>query len=324
MLLGRMVSHSITAAARLRIADELASGPKSAAELARAAGAHAPSLFRMLRMLASVGVFAEHEAGRFGNTPLSETLRTDVPGSTRPLAMLINHPALLQTWQRLDDTIAAGSSAFLSAHGENLWDYLAARPEVGSVFNDAMSSLTAQIAPAVAASYAFSAIETLVDVGGGHGLLLRTILEQNPKLRGVLFDLPAVASGAKDELGQSNLNGRLEVIGGDFFSSVPPGDAYLLKHILHDWSDEDACQILGSIHRAAPPGARLLVIEAVLVPGNAPDLGKLFDLEMLMVTTGGRERTELEFSELFRSAGFELSRVLPTPSSVCIVEGVRR
>ncbi|HVV82751.1 MAG TPA: methyltransferase [Kofleriaceae bacterium] len=318
LLLGRFVSQAIGAAATLRLADHLGDGPRSATDLAAATGAHAPSVHRLLRALASVGVFVERDPGTFANTPLSETLR-DRPGSVLPQALFFNHPVHLKAWTAIDQSVATGSCGFEHAFGMTPWAYLGDHRDVAAVFNQAMTSISSMFAPAVAAAYDFRGLETLVDVGGGHGLLLTTILRANPSLRGVLFDLPQVVAGAQ----AGDVADRLTITGGDFFAEVPAADAYVMKHILHDWSDDRAAAILRTIHRSARPGARLLVVESVLKPGNAPDLGKLIDLEMLVFTEGGRERDEAEFRALFASAGFALQRVVPTMSPVSVLEAIR-
>jgi hypothetical protein len=324
MLLGRFVSQAIGAAAKLKLADHLASGAKSAAEIAPQCGARADTLHRLLRALASLGIFAEQDAGRFVNTPLSETLR-DVPGSVRPMALFFNHASHLKAWAELDFSVRTGESGFIAAHGMPPWEYLntPAGADAGAVFNDAMTALSAQFAPAAAQAYDFSEIGTLVDVGGGHGLLLRTILAKHPSMRGVLFDLPQVVEGANAPMQASGLSDRVTIVGGSFFEEVPAGDAYIMKHIIHDWSDDKAIHIFKTIAKQAKPGTKLLLVEGVIKPGNDPDMGKIIDLEMLVVTEGGRERTEDEYRAILKSGGFTLRRVLPTMSPMSVIEATR-
>lgn len=323
LILGRWVSHAVGTAAKLGLADHLASGPKSADDLAKLSQAHAPSVARLLRALASVGVFTEQEAGQFANTPLSDTLRVDSPTSTRAFALMVNHEANIKPWMQFEYCVQTGESGFEKAHGAKPWEWMKNNQEFGRVFDDAMTSFSAQIAPAVAQAYDFSSIGTLVDVGGGHGMLLTTILGKNAAMRGVLFDQPVVVAGAKGNLERTGTAARCEVVGGDFFAEVPAGDAYIMKHIIHDWSDELAERILTAIHKAAKPGAKLLLVESVIKPGNDPDLGKIVDLEMLVVTQGGRERTERQYAQLLEKAGFRLQRIIPTHSPVCVIEASR-
>jgi SAM-dependent methyltransferase len=325
MLVGRWTSHALGAAAKFRYADHLAGGPKSADELAKLTGTHGPSVFRLLRALASLGVFSETEPGTFANTPLSETLRNDVPGSMAAMALFLNHPVHIQAWTELPYGVKTGESAFEHAHQAKPWDYLARHPDVAPVFNDAMTAFSAMVGGAVVEAYDFSGIGTLVDVGGGHGGLLTGILQKNPSLRGVLFDLPpTVGDAARALVERSGTADRCQIVGGDFFESVPSGDAFVLKAIIHDWSDVDSIRILKNVHRASKPGAKVLLVEAPIRPGNDPDLGKLVDLEMLIMTNGGRERTDKEYVALFEASGFALARVIPTRSPVAIIEAIRK
>ncbi|HZF51274.1 MAG TPA: methyltransferase [Polyangiaceae bacterium] len=325
MLIGRLIAQAIGAAALFRFADHLADGPKSAEELASLTGTHGPSVYRLLRALAASGIFVEEdsEGRRFANTPLSEALRADVPGSMRGFALFFTQEFHVRAWLALPHSIRTGESAFEHVYGEPLWSYLRANPELGAVFDDAMTSNTAYTADPVATTYDFSGINTLVDVGGGRGGLLASILAKNPGLRGVLFDQPQVVEGARALLEASGVADRCRIEGGDFFKEVPEGDAYILKHIVHDWSDDDSVAILTSVARAAKPGTRLILCDAVIKPGNEPDLAKVFDMEMLVVTTGGRERTAKEFEELVRRAGFRLSRIVETSGPVQIIEAIR-
>jgi hypothetical protein len=322
LLLGRWVSQAIGAATKLGLADHLADGPRSAAELAELAKAHAPSVHRLLRALAGFGVFRETEPGQFSNTPLSETLR-DVPGSVRPLSLFVNHDAHLRAWGAIEHSVRTGKSGFMHAHGALPWDYIAQHPDVGEVFNGAMTALSAQSAPAVAMAYDFSGSTTLADIGGGHGFLLGTILAKHPQLRGVLFDMPQVVAGAPAVLAAAGVADRCTVVGGDFFAEVPAADTYVMKHIIHDWDDDASVRIFKAIHRAAAPGAKLLLAEGVIRPGNEPDLGKLIDIEMLVVTDGGRERTEDEYRTILAAGGWALQRVIPTMSPLSLLEAVR-
>lgn len=315
-------SQAIHMAATLGIADLLEDGPRSTEELAKATGTHAPTLYRILRALASVGVFAEEPDGRFGLTPPAEYLRSGVPESVRAWAMLIGQPSFWTSWGHLLAVARNGEPAFPDLYGMTVWEYLAAHPEESTIFGVAMTALSAGVVEAVVQSYDFSGIGVLVDIGGGEGGLLAAILEANSALRGVLFDLPHVVAGAKDRLDRAGVADRCEVVGGSFFDTVPEGaDAYLLKSVIHDWDDAEAVEILRKCRAAMADTGRLLVVERVIRPGNEPDRAKFSDLYML-VALGGRERTAEEFGRLYAEAGFRLTDVIPTGSSFYIIESV--
>lgn len=314
---GAIAVQAVHVAARLAIADLLADGPKTADELAHATGTHGPSLARFLRAVTSLGIFAEDAAGRYRQTPLSDTLRRDHPESIQRWAMMLGARFVWAPCGELYEAVRTGEPAFERVYKEPFFKYLATHSADAAIFNAAMSSLPAYIA-AVVASYDFSRFERIVDVGGGHGALLRGILSANPNVRGVLFDLPAVVDGASG-LRSSEIADRGEIVGGDFFEGVPAGgDAYLLKGIVHDWNDEDAVKILKNCRRAIRSTGTLIVLETMLTDSSDP-AGALMDLLML-VLTGGRERTESEFRALLRAAGFSLTRVIPTPGA-SLIEG---
>jgi hypothetical protein len=322
LMTGYWVSQGIYVAARLGLADLLADGPKTSRELAAATGTHAESLYRVLRMLASVGVFAEDGAGRFGLTPLAEPL-TSGPGSLRAIVTHWGEEPSWKAWGALLESVKTGQTAFVLANGAEVFPYYATHPESARPFNEAMTEFSASVGAAVIEAYDFSEFRQIVDVGGGHGGLLTTILKANPQARGVVFDQPEVVAGAPAMIAAQGLQGRVEAAGGDFFASVPAGgDAYVMKHIIHDWDDERSIAILRNIRRAMADSGKLLLIESVVPPGNAPDFGKLVDVHML-VMTGGRERTEAEHAALFAKAGFRLTRVVPTQSPVSVVEAVK-
>ena len=322
--LGFWLSQAICGVARLGIADLLTDGPLDTETLAAAAGVHAPSLYRVLRTLASVGIFAEGEDGRFGLTPQAAPLRRDAPDSIRAYILLVGEAWYSGPSEHLLHSVQTGRPAFERVHGADFFTFLARDPAAAAVFDAAMTSRSAQENAAIAAAYDFAGLGTLIDVGGGHGSCLGAILRANLGLRGVLFDRPQVVTEARPQLEAAGLGGRCEVVAGDFFESLPAGgDAYMLKRVLHDWDDERAGAILRNCHRAMPAHGRLLVIELVLPPGNAPSLGKLFD-PLMLVDLGGRERTEADYQTLLAGAGFELTVVTPTPSLVSVVEGVRR
>ncbi len=315
-------SQAIHVAATLGIADLLEDGPRSADELAEATGTHATTLYRLLRALASVGVFAEETDGRFGSTPLAEYLRTDAPGSLRGWAMYIGQPSFWTSWGRLLDSVRTGEPAFPEVNGTNAWEYLAAHPEESAIFDAAMTGLSAGVVEAVVQSYDFSGIGVLVDVGGGEGTLLAAILAANPALRGILFDQPHVVARAEDLLARTGVVDRCEVVSGSFFEAVPGGaDAYLLKSIIHDWDDPAAIEILRKCRAAIAETGKLLLVEFVIEAGNEPDRAKFSDLNML-VMLGGRERTADDFGRLYAEAGFRLTDIIRTGSAFAVIEGV--
>jgi hypothetical protein len=322
MMTGYWVSQALNVAADLGVADLLRDGSRSSDDLAAACGAHAPTLYRLLRALASVGVFTELDGCRFALTPLAELLCSDVPGSMRALARMYGSEQY-RAWGDLLESVRTGRPAFDRTFGASYFDYLARSPEADAIFNEAMTGWTTRVAEAVVAAYDFAGVDTVVDVGGGHGLLLVTILRAHPTMRGVLFDQPHVVKGAQPRLEAAGVADRCAIEGGDFFASVTEGgDVYILAQILHDWDDDRCRAILGKCHRAMRPMGKLLVVEQVLPPANEPSLGKWLDLHMLVLLTG-RERTEAEYRDLLGAAGFELTRVIPTSSGASIVEGLR-
>lgn len=318
LIFGKWVSMAVSVAAKLRLADKLAAGPKAVAALAAETNTHPESLHRLLRALASVGVFASDDAGKFRLTPVGELLRTGVKGSMRGVADYCGAEWSWKAWGSLIDSVRTGRTAFNEVFGEGCFDYLGKHPAEQAVFDEGMTGFSAAEADAVVAAYDFSGFGTLVDVGGGHGYLLGTILKKAPKLRGVLFDAPHVVAGAKlQEMGVAD---RCTTVGGNFFESVPAGgDAYILKHIIHDWNDADCGRILNSIRRVSKPGTKLLLVELVIPPGDEPHPGKLLDLEMLVVASG-KERTEAEYAALVAASGFKLTRVVPTQGPASVVE----
>ena len=309
--------------AKLGIADLIKDGPKSVDELATATGSHGPSLFRVLRALAAVGVITQDDQRQFGATPLSDTLRSDIRGSLRAFAMTELGEEHYPAWGELLHSVRTGEVAFENAFGESVWEFLPKHPENAKIFNDAMSGMTAQANEALHAAYSFDGIKKLMDVGGGHGGLITSILEKNPDMRGVLFDSPQVIEGAKAKIVDSGVSDRCELVGGDFFQPVPSGtDAIILKWIIHDWNDEQSVAILKNCHHALPDKGKLILVEAVVPETSEPHFSKFIDLNML-VMTGGRERTESEFRKLYEDSGFKLTRIVPTESPFSVIEGVK-
>jgi ubiquinone/menaquinone biosynthesis C-methylase UbiE len=323
MITGFWVSRAIYVAAKLGLADLVIDSPKTADELARLTRTHSPSLYRALRALASVGVFADDGQGRFTQTPLSETLRSDTPGSLRAMAIVELGQEHFPAWGNLMHSVKTGEIAFDNLFKQTAWEYYARNPEDASNFNESMKGLTEMVNVVVLKAYDFSGVDKLVDVAGGTGGLISAILSAHPRMRGVLFDLPHVIAEAGPLLDAAGVRNRCETSTGDFFRSVPEGgDAYLMKWIIHDWDDEKSMAILKNIHRAMDKNGKLLLIEMVVSEGNQPDLSKFMDLEM-MVMTGGRERTEAEFNSLLAASGFKLTRVIRTTSPLCVIEAVR-
>ena len=313
---GAMAVQAIHVAANLALADLVASGPKSINELAHATHTHGPSLGRLLRALTSLGIFVEDTTGRYRQTVLSDTLRSDHPESIRPCAMMLGAHFVWKPSGMLEETVRTGQPSFERLYGAPWFDYLAEHSDDAAVFNAAMSSSPGYLA-AIVGAYDFSKHERIVDVGGGHGLLLAGILSANPRLRGVLHDLPAVVPGAS-ALRQESISQRCEIIGGDFFKGVPAGaDAYVLKGIIHDWNDEAALKILKNCRRAIHADGTLLLVEAVLTSSTDPT-SALMDM-LMMVLTSGRERTESEFRSLLQEAGFSMVQVIRA-AGVSIIE----
>jgi O-methyltransferase len=321
---GRWVTQMIYVVAALGIADLLADGPRSVEDLANAAGAQAQPLYRVLRCLASRGIFEETKPSRFKLTPLAATLRRDVPGSMRALALMTGSRYQEESWSQLLHGVKTGETPFRKAHGIPYFEYLEKHPDDLKTFSEAMTNVSMTENLHIAAACKLARARLVVDVGGGNGSLLRAILEANPKLRGVHFDQPLVSARARQDmyLTAPGVAGRCEFAAGSFFESVPPGgDAYLIKRVLHDWSDDEAAKILGNCRAAMNPKGVVLVMDSVILPGNSPDRGKLLDVQMLAI--GGRERAKRDFAALFKDAGLRLTRVILTKSPLSIVEAVR-
>lgn len=319
---GYIASSALYVAVKLGVAEQLAAGARSAEDLARAVGVRPQPLYRILRALASVGIFEERESQMFALTPAGDVLRRDHPASLRPVALFLPDPFHLRVYADLLHSVETGQPAVEKVTGMPIFEYLARDRDEAAVFNEAMTAFSASVLPAALEAYDFSDIRVLVDVAGGHGELLMGILKQYPSMTGILFDMEHVLAGAHTRIEVSGLDGRMRTVSGDFFKAVPDGgDAYLMKHIIHDWDDERAALILRNIRTAleATPNGKVILLESVIQAGNAPDLGKLIDLEMLALP-GGRERTAEEFGELFAKTGFVLSRVVPTKSPLALIE----
>ena len=324
MIFGFTVARALAVAAQFRIADYLKDGPKTADELAQFAGVHPRSLYRLLRALSGASVFSEDSAGRFSLTVLSELLRSDHPQSLRGFAELMADTLNFQVWADLSYSVQTGNAVFPHQHNMRFFEWLEQNPGEARLFHEAMTSLSAGAVAAVVEAYDFSGITKLVDVGGGHGLLIAEILSKYPLMRGVVYDDPKVVEGAREVLQAHGVAERGELIGGDFFVSVPEGgDAYILKHIIHDWNDDECATILGHCHKVLPVGGKVLIVEMVIPEPNVPSIGKLLDLQMLVYLTG-RERTGKEYGDLLSQVGFDLQRIVPTLSPYGVIEGIKR
>jgi hypothetical protein len=317
-------SQLVYVAAKLGIADVLIEGPLTVDEIATRVGAHGPSLKRVLRALASLGIFAADPHGRFHLNRLSQTLRSDHPESLRDFALMLVDDYNWSAWNALEHTVRTGNSAFERVHGAPVFPWLRDHPDKERVFSASMTSLSVMENAAVARSYAFGKLDRIVDLGGAHGHLLTTILRSYIRLRGVLFDQPQIVSEALQVgfVTSADIGARCDVTGGDFFESVPAGaDAYLMKYVIHDWDDERCVRLLSNCRAAMPANGRVLVVEHVVSPGNRFDWGKLLDINM-MVMLGSRERTKEEFRQLFSRSGLRLKRVIRTGTSLCILEAL--
>ena len=322
MAIAIWVSRAIYAAARLGLADLLADGSKSADALAQASGTHAPSLYRLLRALASRGLFTEVTPRHFALTPLGAALKSGAPGAARAAVLTLAGDWQWRAWGDVIYSLETGKPAMDKAWDMPLFEYLERHPDDSANFGEAMVAMHGAEAQAVLAVYDFSTAKSVVDLGGGTGTLLTAILLAHPKLRGLLFDRADTIPAAQTRISALGLSTRCETVAGDFFRAAPSGhDIYLLSHVLHDWNDEQAITILKNCRRAIAPTGRLLIVEIVLPPGDAPHHGKLLDLLMLTVP-GGLERTAEEFADLLESAGFRLARVIPTATPQCIVEAL--
>jgi hypothetical protein len=323
MITGYWISQAIYAVAKFGIADLLKGGARTAEELASATSTNADALYRLLRALASVGIFAEGPVRHFSMTPLAEPLQGDVPGSKRALA-LMSGDEQFRAWSEIAYSVQTGKTAFDKVFGKPIFDYLSEHAEKASIFDAAMVGIHGRESAAILDGYDFSGIGVLADIGGGNGSQITAVLQRHTTMKGILFDLPHVIDRAKERIETAGIANRCQLISGSFFDAVPAGaDAYFLRHIIHDWDDEKSLTILRNCHQAMSSKAKLLVIESVIPPGNEPFGGKFLDLVMLLIP-GGKERTLDEYRTLFGKGGFELTRVVPTGTEVSIIEAVRR
>ena len=326
---GHYLSRALGLATKLCIPDHLGNGARHYQELAAELGLHPSSLNRVMRLLASAGIFHEQAGGKFALTPLGDLLRSDTPGSMRAAVLLFAGEAIQASWAELEYCLKTGQPAFrkLSPGAKNAFDGLR-DPQAAANFDEAMAALSAQTALALIAAYDFSKFGKLADIGGGNGALLIGILKGNPSLQGIVFDQPASAERAGRRIAEAGLRVRCEAVGGDFFREVPRGaGAYLLKHIIHDWNDEDAIAILKTCYRAMDgTDAKLLLVEGVYperIDQSLKSRGAAFNDVNMLVSTGGRQRSETEFRALYQRAGFRLTNIVPTAARACIIEGAQ-
>ncbi|NEB20351.1 methyltransferase [Streptomyces coelicoflavus] len=321
MVQGAMLSQALYAAAELRVAEALRDGPLSAERLAERVGAHPQTLQRLMRLLASNGVFAERKDGAFALNPMGAALLEDAPMSMRGIAVLMGHPIHWEDWSHFVDAVRTGEPSLPKLRGMTAFEFMEAKPEYGEVFMKGMGAMSATETEPLLAAYDFSRFGTVVDFCAGRGDLLAGILEKSPGVRGILADPRVAENGAAELLAERGLADRCEVVTADLFGPVPEGgDAYVLKHIVHDWPEEQALRILRNVRAAMRPGGRLLLMEMV-VPDkpNAAHSSKLVDL-WLMLLVGGMERTSAQYGELLAGAGFRLERVVQTPGAISVVE----
>lgn len=321
---GYWIAQAIYVAAELGIADLLGRKARLVDELARETGCDSPSLYRVLRALASVGIFSEAVPHGFVQTPMGALLRKDMPGNLAAFSRFQGDAWHWSAWGAIVDSVRSGKPAMTIRHDvSNCFEYLAQHPRSATLFDQAMGGYAAQVHAAVVDAYDFGPAACIVDVGGGQGALLAAILECAPQARGVLFDRSEVLHAAPALLQQYGVAERCQTVAGDFFEGVPAGgDLYLLSSVLHDWDDHDAAAVLRNVCAAMDDGARLLIVEQVLPDGDEPHPGKLIDLEMMLIT-GGRERTAQEYRALLADAGFVMRQVIPTAVSASIVEAHR-
>jgi hypothetical protein len=317
------VSRVVHAATELGLADHLSAGPQTAEILAGLTQTKPGPLYRLLRTAASLGIFSEDSAHRFALTPLGEAMKTGAPGAARASILTLAGRSFSSAWENLRYSLETGKPGFDKANGVPVFDWLTSHPDEALLFGETMIGFHGAEPAAVAAAYDFSGFQTIVDIGGGTGNLLTTILAAQPGPRGVLFDLPHVVREGATLIQQRGLTDRVETKSGSFFETVPAGgDAYLLSHVIHDWNEEQCLTILGHCRSAMKATSRLLLIEMVLPDGNTPHPGKMLDM-MMLVGPGGQERTAAEYRTLLEKAGLRFTRLIPTNSAVSIVEATK-
>ncbi|MCY9515888.1 methyltransferase [Paenibacillus apiarius] len=322
MFAGSLISQTVYAVTELRIPDLLAEGPRTCQELAALTQTEASMLYRTMRFLCDEDIFRETEEQTFELGPLGPLLRSDMPDSLYAHALMYGQPWHSQPAGHFLESLTKGISAFEVKYGTNVFSYLAKHPEAELIFQNSMTAYSRSIIPSILSAYDFSPFDTVVDIGGGHGILMEQLLTSCTQAKGIVFDQPAVIEGTTQFMKQSGLEERCVCVGGNFFEAVPEGgDAYMMKHIIHDWSDEESVSILSNCRSVMKKDGKLLLFEIVLGSGNEAHFGKLLDMEMLAMSTG-KERTQAEYERLFQQSGFRLNRIVPTSTHVSIIEGV--
>jgi hypothetical protein len=323
LITGYWRTQAVATAARLALADHLSDGPRTSGALAEALGVDEGALFRLMRGLASLGVFVESGPRTFSLTTLGETLRSNVPGSMRDMAIAQASPGHWLPWGQLDVAVRTGTRSTLAALGCEIFEWYAKHPSEAAAFSGAMGNLAGLAAKEVGAHLRLPERATVVDVGGAHGTLIAGVLKVHPTARGVLTDLPHVIESAPRALTALGVADRVEAVAADFFKSVPSGDVYLLKQVLHDWDDEQCVTILKNCVAALNPGGRVVVVEMIVPSDGSPDIAQMMDLNMLVMLPG-RERTEAEFAKLFEAAGLTIPKVTRTHSPFSLIEAAKR
>lgn len=320
---GAKMTQALYVAAKLGIADLLVHGPQPVGKLAAHTRTSERSLYRVLRSLAAAGVFQETDREVFALTPYADALRSDAPNSFRNAAIFMGEEWVWNVMGQMLYSVQTGEPAWHRVHGVDTFEYLADNPNHLEIFNRAMTDLSVSTAPGIVEAYDFSGFQTIVDIAGGHGYLLAQVLKAQPQSKGVLFDAAPVIAGAGAILEKQGVAARVETVAGDFFVSVPQGaDAYMMKHIIHDWDDSRSLNILTNINAAMAPAGKVLIIESVVPEGNEPHYSKVLDLSML-VLPGGAERTAEEYRELLAAAGLRLTRIVPTKTPLSVIEAVK-
>lgn len=322
-LCAHWTSQAISVAAQLEVADHLLDGTKSIVQLGEITKTNTEALHRLLRALSSIGIFREEKNGNYALTELARPLCKSLPGSMYSVAIMMGSPLHWGAWGELLYSVRTGDSSLKKITGMELFEFLGKNPDVNAQFNSAMSTISKMSSVCIASAYDFAQFRSLVDVGGGQGYLISAILKNNPKLNGILFDLPHVISSASQTLELEGTSSRCKLESGSFLESVYPGaDAYMARNVIHDWNDDSSIRILKNIRTAMKDRSRVLLMESVIPKSNEPFFGKFLDLEMLTITSGGKERTREEFSDLFKQSGFRLNRIYPTASFESIIEGI--
>ena len=321
MVFGFVTAKAIHVAAKFNFADLIASnGPMSVDQLAKSANCDEGAVFRLLRALASNGIFNENKDGRFALTPMAECLQENHPQSMKAMAIAAGG-LFYRAYTELVFAVQTGKPGFDKAIGMGPFEYLSNNPEEGKTFDRAMTNFHGGETQPMIDHYDFSVFDTVVDVGGGNGDVLSSVLEQNTEVKGVLFDMPEVIERARENISNKGLIDRCKPTAGNFFESVPNGDAYILRHIVHDWNDDDAVRILSNCRKSMNSNGKILVVEAVIPEGNDPHPFKWLDITMLMI--GGKERTKEQFETIFNKAGLKINRILPITPAISIVEGIK-